>query len=70
MSTGEPRLLQYFKTVFLKIQNVTTWSVFTNSVTLVTRRTNAHANVDVLSQLPLTDTIQETPIPAELVLTM
>ena len=33
--------------------------------TLVTRRTNAYANADVLSRLPLSDTTQETPIPAE-----
>ena len=29
-STGESLLLQCFKTVFLEIQNVTTWSVFPN----------------------------------------
>ena len=32
-STGERQLLQCLKTVFLKIQNVTIWSVFPNPVT-------------------------------------
>ena len=38
--------------------------------TLVTRRTNAHANADALSRLPLADSIQEPPILAELILTL
>ena len=32
-SIGEPQLLQYFKTVFLEIQNVTPWWIFVNPVT-------------------------------------
>ena len=36
--------------------------------TLVSRLTNAHGNADALSRLPLMDTIQETPVPAELIL--
>ena len=38
--------------------------------TLVTRGTSAHANADALSRLPLADTIQETPLPAEWILTL
>ena len=34
-STGEPQLLQHFKMIFLKIQNVTTWLVLVNPVTCV-----------------------------------
>ena len=30
---NEAQLLQYFKMVFLKIQNLTTWPVFVNPVT-------------------------------------
>ena len=37
--------------------------------TLVTRGTSAHNNADALSRLPLADTIQDTPLPAELILT-
>ena len=32
-STGEPQLLQYFKMVFLEIQNVRLRAVFVNAVT-------------------------------------
>ena len=37
---------------------------------LVSRRTNAHGNADALSRLPLVDTIQETPLPAEFILAL
>ena len=36
--------------------------------TLVSRRTDAHTNGDALSRLPLTETMRETPAPAELIL--
>ena len=38
--------------------------------TLVSRRTDTHANADALSRLPLAETMRETPIPAELILTL
>ena len=38
--------------------------------TLVSRRTDAHANADALSRLPLAETMRETPVPAELILTL
>jgi len=38
--------------------------------TLTARRTDAHANADALSRLPLKDSIDSTPVPAELILTM
>ena len=38
--------------------------------TLVSRRTDAHTNADALSRLPLAKTMRETPVPAELILTL
>ena len=38
--------------------------------TLVSRRTDVHANADALSRLPLAETMRETRIPAELILTL
>ena len=38
--------------------------------TLTTQSTTAHANADIMSRLPLTDTIKMTPVPAELILTI
>ena len=38
--------------------------------TLVSKRTDAHANADALSKLPLSETMRETPIPVELILTL
>ena len=38
--------------------------------TFMARSTTAHANADALSRLPLADTIQSTPVPAEMILTM
>ena len=38
--------------------------------TLVSRRTDTQANADALSRLPLAETMRETPIPAELILTL
>ena len=37
---------------------------------LVSRRTDAHPNSDALSRLPLAETMRETPVPAELILTL
>ena len=38
--------------------------------TFTARSTTAHANADALSRLPLTDTIETTPVPAEIILTL
>ena len=38
--------------------------------TFAARSTTAHANADALSRLPLTETIETTPAPAEMVLTL
>ena len=38
--------------------------------TLVSRRTDAHANADAISRLPLSETTRETPVPAELISTL
>ena len=38
--------------------------------TFAARSTTAHANADALSTLPLTETIETTPVPAEMVLTL
>ena len=38
--------------------------------TFTTRSTTAHANADAMSRLPLIDTIEMTPVPAEMILTL
>ena len=38
--------------------------------TFTARSTTAHANADAMSRLPLTDTIEMTPVPAEMILTL
>ena len=38
--------------------------------TFTARSTMAHANADALSRLPLTETIETTPVPAEMILTL
>ena len=38
--------------------------------TLVARRTDAHANADASSRLPLAETKKETAVPTELILTL
>ena len=56
-STVEPQLLQYFKMVFIEIQNVTTWSVFVNPVT-VTSLVNKHLHErDLAVQIKTTNSI-------------
>ena len=38
--------------------------------TFTTQSTTAYANADAMSRLPLTDTIEMTPVPAEMILTL
>ena len=38
--------------------------------TFTARSTSAHSNADALSRLPLSDTIDATPVPAEMILTL